>query len=279
MNRLIISTFRRLWKSKIFWLGMSAMCVFGIIVTYARKRDGDILGAEYGTPDGILFIGATYFLITAAVFVTLFIGDEHASGTWRNKITAGYSRTEIYLTYLFVTTVASLLMHLSYIVAVFGLSKVWLGAAQIPPEVTTVFFYCSLFTVIAINSLMVMLCMLIHSRSATIVVCMLLALALMMGGLYIYQLLSAPEILTGPPSIINGQLVYPQSSPNPKYLTGVKRAFFQFLHDFLPGGQMITIGMTEQLPANVWVLPIYSIVFSLICSLSGILVFRRKDLK
>ena len=145
-----------------------------------------------------------------------------------------------------------------------------------------VFTFISFFIyalVIAINSLMVMLCMLIHSRSATIVVCMLLALALMMGGLYIYQLLSAPEILTGPPSIINGQLVYPQSSPNPKYLTGVKRAFFQFLHDFLPGGQMITIGMTEQLPANVWVLPIYSIVFSLICSLSGILVFRRKDLK
>jgi len=67
--------------------------------------------------------------------------------------------------------------------------------------------------------------------------------------------------------------------PNPKYLTGAKRAFFQFLHEFLPGGQAITIGMTGELPANVWRLPVFSALLTLLSTLGGAWGFCRRDLK
>lgn len=279
MSKLLVANFHRLLKSKIFGLGISIMFIFGIIVTIARKRDGDILGAEYGKPDGLLFIGATYFLITAAIFVSLFIGDEHADGTWRNKIIVGHGRTQIYMSYLIVTTVASLLIHLSYIVSVLVGSAICLGSFQTPFKINFILFLCSLVTVIAINSIMVSITMLSRNKRITVVFCMLIALILMMGGVYIYQILSAPEILTGPPSVINGQIVYPESMSNPKHITGTKRAILQFLHDFLPGGQMITIGMTNELPQSVWKLPVYSVILSLLCSTCGISGFIRRDLK
>jgi hypothetical protein len=109
---------------------------------------------------------------------------------------------------------------------------------------------------------------------------MLLALALMMGGMAIYQMLSAPEFLSGPATIVNGVLMpSPEPVANPKYLTGAKRTFFQFLHDFLPGGQTVTIGMTGELPEGVWRLPVFSALLTLLSTLGGAWGFCRRDLK
>lgn len=227
-----------------------------------------------------MFIGLTYFLITVAVFDSLFIGAEHADGTWRNKLMVGQGKVQIYLTYLTVTTVAAMLMHLAYIGVVLGLSAPLLNPFLTPIKVNVVFFFCSLATVVAMNALMVTLCMLIQSRAVVAVGAMLLAIGLMMGGMTIHQMLSAPEFLSGPLTIVNGVLMpSPEPVPNPKYLTGATRAFFQFLHDFLPGGQAVTIGMTGELPESVWRLPVFSALLTLLSTFGGAWGFCRRDLK
>ena len=281
MRHLLSATFARLFKGKLFWIGMLAMGGFGAVATIARARDAYVLqDMGYDTPDGLLFIGLTYFLITVAVFDSLFIGAEHADGTWRNKLIVGQGKVQIYLTYLTVTTAAAMLMHLAYIGVVLGLSAPLLSPFLTPIKVNVVFFFCSLATVVAMNALMVTLCMLIQNRAVVAVGAMLLAIGLMMGGMAIYQMLSAPEFLSGPATIVNGVLMpSPEPVPNPKYLTGTKRAFFQFLHEFLPGGQAITIGMTGELPANVWRLPVFSALLTLLSTLGGAWGFCRRDLK
>ena len=281
MKNLFPATFARLFKGKLFWIGMLAMGGFGAVATIARARDAYVLqDMGYDTPDGLLFIGLTYFLITAAVFDSLFIGAEHADGTWRNKLIVGQGKVQIYLTYLTVTTAATLLMHLVYIGVVLGLSASLLNPFLTPIRVNVVFFFCSLATVVAMNALMVTLCMLVQNRVFVAVGAMLLAIGLMMGGMTIYQMLCAPEFLSGPPSTVNGVLMpSPEPMPNPKYLTGAKRAFFQFLHEFLPGGQAVTIGMTGELPTNVWRLPVFSALLTLLSTLGGAWGFCRRDLK
>ena len=130
------------------------------------------------------------------------------------------------------------------------------------------------------NALMVTLCMLIQNRAVVAVGAMLLAIGLMMGGMAIYQMLCAPEFLSGPATVVNGVLMPPpEPVPNPKYLTGAKRAFFQFLHEFLPGGQAVTIGMTGELPTDVWRLPVFSLLLTLLSTLGGAWGFCRRDLK
>ena len=281
MRNLLSATFVRLFRGKLFWIGMLAMGGFGAVATIARARDAYVLqDMGYDRPDGLLFIGLTYFLITAAVFDSLFIGAEHADGTWRNKLIVGRGKAQIYLTYLTVTTAATLLMHLAYIGVVLGLSAPLLSPFLTPIKVNVVLFFCSLATVVAMNALMVTLCMLIQSRAIVAVGAMLLAIGLMMGGMAIYQMLSAPAFLSGPSTVVNGVLMPPpEPVPNPKYLTGAKRAFFQFLHDFLPGGQALTIGMIGELPESVWRLPVFSALLTLLSTLGGAWGFCRRDLK
>ena len=281
MKNLLSATFTRLFKGKLFWIGLLAMGGFGAVATIARARDAYVLqDMGYDTPDGLLFIGLTYFLITAAVFDSLFIGAEHADGTWRNKLIVGQGKVQTYLTYLTVTTAATLLMHLVYIGVVLGLSAPLLSPFLTPIKVNVVFFFCSLATVVAMNALMVTLCMLVQNRAFVAVGAMLLAIGLMMGGMTIYQMLSAPAFLSGPPTTVNGVLMpSPEPVPNPKYLTGAKREIFQFLHDFLPGGQALTIGMTGELPESVWRLPVFSALLALLSTLGGAWGFCRRDLK
>ena len=280
MRHLLFATFRRLFKGALFWIGMLVMAGLGVFVTVSRANNNRVLpNMGYDTPDGLLFVGLTYFLITAAVFDSLFIGAEHKDCTWRNKLLAGYNKLQIYFAYLAVTTVANLLMHLAYVVAVLGTSAPLLNSFHTPTNVNVTFFFCSLATVVALNALMVTLSMLVQNRAVVAVACMLLAIVLMLGGMSIFQALLEPEFLSGPPSTVNGVLMpAPEPVPNPNHLTGAKRAFFQFLHDLSPGGQALTIGMNDTLPPNVWQLPLYSAFLTLLCTLGGAWGFCKKDL-
>lgn len=280
MAKLLHAELRRLFKRKLFWLGIAVMFGLATWATLARYYDAThLVGMGYDTPDGLLFIGATYFPIVVAVFDSLFIGTEFSDGTLRNKLIVGKSRFGIYLSKLAVTTVGLLMIYITYAVTVLGFSACLLKPFETPTQVLSTFFLCSLITVIALNGIILLLCMLIHNKATSAVVCMLLALALIMGGMTVMQMLNAPEFLSGPPSVINGTVIESEPRPNPKYLTGAKRSFFQFLHDFLPGGQMLTFGMSSELPPHVWKLPIYSLVLTLITTLGGMLAFRRRDLK
>ena len=68
MRHLLFATFRRLFKGALFWIGMLAMAGVGVFVTVSRAIDNRVLpNMGYDTPDGLLFVGLTYFLITAAM--------------------------------------------------------------------------------------------------------------------------------------------------------------------------------------------------------------------
>ena len=245
MKKLLSSGFSRLLHSKIFWLGMLVQAGLAVWACIARYYDSTLLpGMGYDNPDYLLFIAAMYSPILVAVFVSLFIGTEYSDGTMRNKVAVGHTRLDIYLSNLIVCVAAVLMMHLAYIGVVLALGLPLLGGfVELSAKTLVVFFFCSLATEVALAALMLVGAMLIPNKAVSAIVTMLLGLGLLMAAMTIQSRLNAPEMISNWIGLSEaGELMMGEPYPNPKYLTGAKRRLFQFLHELLPGGQLITIG-------------------------------------
>ena len=227
----------------------------------------------YDTLDGLLFIGAVYAPIWVPVFVSLFIVTEYSDGTMRNTLIVGHSKLAVYFANLIVCVSAVLIIHLVYVGIVLGLGLPLIGGFRLTATSTLVtFFFCSLATMVSLTALMLAVAMLIAS--------MLLGLALIMVGMTVSSMLQAPEMIEAFVGMdATGEPIFSDPHPNPKYLRGVSRTFFDFLNRFLPGNQLTLIGTSMELPQNVWQLPVYAMLFAAVITLGGTLVFRRKDLK
>lgn len=70
-----------------------------------------------------------------------------------------------------------------------------------------------------------------------------------------------------------------EMEPNPNYIPegSPKRAFYNFLMDFTPGGQALQI--SEQATDNLSIICFYDIGWLVVMTAAGVLIFRRKDLK
>ena len=68
--------------------------------------------------------------------------------------------------------------------------------------------------------------------------------------------------------------------PNPNYLTGTKRAVYQFLHDFLPSGQNMQVSVfSVQKEMHTALMCLYAAVVTLGTNAVGMILFQRKDIK
>ena len=76
----------------------------------------------------------------------------------------------------------------------------------------------------------------------------------------------------------DGSLFVIPEEPNPYYLTGSRRALVQWLYDTLPTAQMYQYTY-EELPKNIALFPLYSLLLIGALSAAGIAVYRRRDLK
>ena len=114
-------------------------------------------------------------------------------------------------------------------------------------------------------------------KSTSVVICLLGVFVLLFAAVYLNGRLDAPEFITGYEMSVNGQIVEAVPEPNPDYLTGTKRAVYQFLYDLLPTGQSLQYTMlnfTE--PEKLMGLA------AAVCAVftgAGAALFRRKDLK
>lgn len=285
MTKLLRANFARLWKSKIFWLGMAFMIGLSAFAVLARYRD-KIVEPDFAFPtlDGLFFVGGVYIAIVIAVFISIFIGTEYSDGTIRNKLVTGHSRISVYFSNLIVCSAASLMMHLSYFVVMICLGFPLMGTLETPVNVVVPLVLCSMVTTVAFVALFLLLSMLIHSKSSGAVVTILLSFILLFATITIVNRLSAPEYYesyTWIEQTADGETIE-HSEPaekNPNYLTGVKREVYEFLCDFLPSGQMLQYGEITVLPDHIEIMPLYSLAIVVVTTACGAYFFRRKDLK
>ncbi|MCH5349762.1 MAG: ABC transporter permease subunit [Oscillospiraceae bacterium] len=294
MSKLLRADFIRLFKSRIFWLGLIFMVGLAGVAMWTNWKDSHDFPDYYNPPDGLLFVGAAYIGIVIAVVLGIFIGTDYSHGTIRNKISVGHSRMKMYFSNLIVCTAASLIMHIAFMIVIIGASVTGIAKKF---DMTTgnvaALIFTSIFTVAALSSIFILVCMLISSRSAGVVTTIILSLALIMSANNIYYRLLEKEY-TEPYSLTlmteSGEEIEitQESVKNPKYLTGTKRKVYQFLADILPNNQIMQLsngasgkGMGDdgEMPDHTALFPLYSLGLIAVTTAAGILIFRRKDLK
>ena len=276
MTNLLSANLLRLRKNHLFWGILAVGAAFAGFRIFSLVSDQ----IDYGIPsnlDDALFNYAQLVGLTAAVFVSFFLGTEYSDGTIRNKITSGCSRVNIYLSGFFTATAASFLSLAAYwIVALaagiplLGLPQMGAGEAlfSVMGVLLMTAVFCAAFTLIAMNC---------SSKAASAVVCILLFFALLIASTYVFSRLDAPEFISGYQLSANGEIVPTEPEPNPRYLQPGARAVFEFFRDLLPTGQGIQYSVQE----------IINPVRLLLCSLgltalftgAGAALFRKKDLK
>lgn len=274
MSKLLRANFTRLWKSKIFWIGMAFM--FGLSLYIS------ILSKPIDCIDENLFMGGTYIPVVAGAFIGLFIGTEYKDGTIRNKLIVGQTRYAVYFSNFIVCISALLMMHFTYIIVVFGIGLPLVGNLQQTLETIITLILISIVTLIALCGIFMFISMMIHSKSNGSVSAIMFSIFLLVSALIIYSGLQEPEYydsytLSYMDESGQNHEEFNEKMKNPNYLEGRKRKIYEFLYDFLPGCQMFQIA-SQDLP-HPERLPLYSLGIFVVTTTCGIIFFRKKDLK
>lgn len=275
MLKLLSANFSRLWKDKVFWICMGTMLVYSALFMWdvghpSSEWQRDIFMDKY------YFQFAPVIGIFCALFSSLYFGTEYSDGTIRNKLVAGHTRTNIYLSNFIVMFTASLLMMLSWMAGTLAGIPV-LGKWEMDERQIFLYFLIVILMLAAFSSIYTFAGMLSSNKAITVVISVLLFLGMMMLSFMLYNTLcEQPEIL-GEYQITADGMTMDEPTPNPYYISGMQRKIYEFMVDFLPTGQGI----------KLWILEISNSVRNLASSFfitvaavsGGIFLFKRKDLK
>lgn len=286
MIKLLSANFLRLRKTNTFW-GSLGVCVgLGALAALGEFRFQISVGADLSAPEVAqykallerqFFEYAAFIGILAAEFISLFLGTEYSDGAIRNKIAVGHSRLSIYFANLVTGFAASLACMAGYMLSCLAVGAPLLGwfvkpaplvLTAIAGSVLMLAAFCAIFTFITMNC---------SKKSTSVVICLLGVFVLLLAAVYLNGRLDAPEFITGYELSVNGEIVEAVPEPNPDYLTGTKRAVFQFLYDLLPTGQSLQYTMLNFTdPARLMGL---AVAVTAVFAGAGAALFRRKDLK
>lgn len=286
MSKLLNANFARLWKSRIFWLGMlfsAGLSVFFILMRYIDIEQHQevyaTLNESYKNADELIFIGGIIIIFAAAVFIGIFVGTEYSDGTLRNKLIIGHSRSSIYISNLITCIATDIMMHLTYIIITLLLGKLILDISVLTFKKILLLTLIGTAAMIAVSSILVMISMLIHSKSAGAVAILIATIVMFMSTVTIADRLSAPEYYEGYSYIDEdtGEKIDVEREKNTHYPTGTKRKVYEFLNDFLPTSQLYKAASLDSSKPDIAL--IYDGIILLITTTAGIAVFRRKNLK
>lgn len=279
MTQLLSAGYARLFKNKLFWFGNILFSGFFVFVVTMNYRDM----SKY--PDLYHFTGSTFMFapfqiigIFVSCFTGMFLGTEYRDGTLRNKLVIGRSRSEVYLSNLIVSFSASLFTGIVSILITFSLGVALLGAPELAPARMLMTFGLGILMMASFSGIFTLVSMLIPSKSAGSVVNILLFFALVIAGTYVLNLLQQPEVISpGYTLTVDGVLQPLEPVPNPHYLQGMKRNFFEFFRDLLPTSQGSLL-MAQMLERPL-VMVLSSLGITACTTISGVFHFRKKDLK
>lgn len=275
MRNLLSAYFARLRRDKFFWLCMALSFAFSAVNMLAFLRRAAAHPSDYTSMDGAYFSILPCLGFLTGAFSALFFGTEYSDGTIRNKLIAGHSREAVYFAGLIISAAASLLMALAILLGGLigltqfgGFSMGWGGYALC----SAVF----LASALSVTALLTALQMAVSNRAVSVVVSFAVLLGLLYIASYFYGGLNEPEMQSGVVLTEKGMEIT-DPEPNPNYISGATRQVFTALLLANPLGQQMLLSNVEL--TNPAAAILCSVALAVLCSLCGLLVFRKKDIK
>lgn len=276
MSKLLSANFTRLWKNKVFWLGMIFMFGLGIVLVCGQYHDWQKYGLE-PVLDSTLRTYAIFIGTAAAVVCGLFLGTEYSDGTVRNKLIVGHTRAAVYGANLLVCMAAGLVMGIAYFVVYLPLGWALIGAPAMAKGAMAGLIALTLLMTLSFSAIFTLIGMLNQNKAGAAVIALLLVLATLFLCSYLVAQLNEQEMTMSAEILADGTLSLTEPEPNPNYVSGAQRAIYQFIVDVWPMGQGIQLANAEV--ANPWQMGIYSVVIALLSTWVGVACFRKKDIK
>ena len=293
----------KLWNANFARLRMSATFRVGILVAAVLGLVCPTLGAWFSNKIVALTNGALghyveegmsldYFLFTWVLFLAVyfalhcscFVGTEYSNGTLRNKIAAGYSRAEIYLTNFIANAVSGCVLYTIYLIADWCAGRLYVGKIQIFTQTEVLLYILCMYTLmIALAGIFTMAAMLIPNEAFSAIVCIGIMVVLLLIPVFQTGALHWEEYFEDE-YMING-MTYTAGSLNPYYVGGIRRELSIFFMNFQPGGPLFDFyffqGMLGE--ETFYIIPeiIYlgAVFFAVVPTMVGMVLFRRKELK
>ena len=277
MRNLLRANFSRLWRDKLFWVMLGGVAALLAVITLNNYFD-DLRAGYTSTADAWLFHSPLMLSFAMAAFVPLHLGTEFSDGTIRNKLMVGCRRGSIYLANFVTMTAAGWMAILVGEAVALGLGLALFAAPEMSAAGCLILLGGSALTVAAFSALYTLIAMLVTSRAASSVVCLLLSFSMVLGAASLFNRLAEPEQWDGVYGASeDGKIVLMDPEPNPNYVSGTKRAVYEFLCDAIPTGQAMSLGSKEVGRAGRMAGCAGGLI--VLCTGAGLIAFRKKDLK
>ena len=235
MARLLYADSIRMFRSKWFWLclgGMLAMSVAFIIMQYTAM--------DYTVPlSRVIFLPLSFYGLTSAALVSLFVGEDFSDGFIRNKIIAGRARQSIFAAQLIVSWMACVVIYLTTILFTTSIGSLYFEI-DITPAKYSQYLLLGIGMCLAYGSLYCTITMLCGNRTTAVVLCMSVAFFLLFACLHTNQIMVQPEYK-------NGVL-------NPAYVDGKLKKIYAIFHDLNPSGQAAQLSAMKIFQPMRWMI-------------------------
>ena len=276
MYRLLRSNFSRLTKNRVFWLCLSAVFLIAIFNIMNFYRQTQAAGAiENAALEDHFFELIPLLGILLAIVISLFLGTEYSDGTMRNKLIIGSTRTSIYLSSMVTSAAVSAAITLvCFIGGLVGIPL--LGAWTMPLSGVLLYILTGVMSSIALSAIFTFISVNCSRKAESAVIAILTALVLLILGSIIYNRLQEPKMLSEMVVTANG-LEQTEPRLNPDYIGGSLRSVMTAILHILPSGQQILIANLEFSDPIQCIC--YSIGLTIIVTVCGAVMYRKKDLK
>ena len=274
MIKLLDAGFTRLRKNKLFWILLSFIILFALYVNFINYSNMKNYSAtiDFGN---FPFYYPTMIGVVIAIFTSLFLGVEYSDGIIRNKISIGHKRINIYLSNLIIITVTSLVSYILYLGVVSSIGIPLFGTDGLVFKELIIRILITFVTIIVYSSIFTFLASVISNKTITAIVSIIFAFLLMMVALTCFNVLESPKYINEV-TMINGETKIEQVL-NPKYPSEKKRKIYQYLLDINPAGQMYQIAGRNT--SDLKIFPLYSLGIIIVFTTTGLVIFKKKELK
>ena len=280
MKKLLSMELKRAVFSPVLWIGCAAVIL---------KNVYGILLCEYGFTiytTSFLFSNSGFICIIMAILLPLHIGHDFEVRTINNKITAGYSRKQIYLTEVITGGIYTAFLFLADIISVFVCSAVQrLTFSEDIPYSAFLFNAMICFVcLLTISSLYTVVVMVVHRQLISLGIVVILTVSLLSFGGNTVSSLRQSEFWNDP--------VTQAVEDNPLHISGIKRTAAN-LHLFVspfaqtayqpyilvePESKEDCSLLLKNMPYHFEFCMINILEILLFCQI-GIHIFKKQDLK